>query len=303
MTNRRKSLPPLDTLVFFEAVTRTGGFTAASAELYVSQAAVSKRVRQLEDWLGTELFERGTRSLNATPSGEKLAEPVAMALDYLQTSLDGIKAPKYGSVRIAANSAVSLFWLFPRLKQFAMSDVSCSVETVISDDPAALLSDQSDLAIIYADTPPSGWNGHKLMDEELAPVSSPAGIAQYRSDPSSLVLLDYDRHAPDWINWDMWAKRNPSSALLRLRRTVCRTYGQSIGRALSGEGIALASCKLLQDELASGALAVLDDARLKTGKGYFLVSRPDGAARNDTRDLFHFLSEPNKSSRHGECRL
>jgi DNA-binding transcriptional LysR family regulator len=48
MNKFRKQLPPLDTLIFFEAVMRKGSFTSASSELYVSQAAVSKRIRQLE---------------------------------------------------------------------------------------------------------------------------------------------------------------------------------------------------------------------------------------------------------------
>ena len=159
MERLRKSLPPLDILSFFDAVIRNGSFTAASSELYVSQAAVSKRIRQLEDWLGTTLFERGTRSLATTSAGAKLAEPVAMALDYLTTSLEGIRSPAKPAVRIAANNAVSVFWLFPRIKAFAFSEASCPIETVVSDDPAALLSSGHDLAIIYASAPPEGWKG------------------------------------------------------------------------------------------------------------------------------------------------
>lgn len=123
MDNRRKNLPPLDTLIFFDAVIRAGGFTAASTELYVSQAAVSKRVRQLEDWLGTPLFERGARSLTPTAAGQSLAEPVAMALDYLGASLDGLKSPARPAVRIAANNAVSMFWLFPRLSALGLAEL------------------------------------------------------------------------------------------------------------------------------------------------------------------------------------
>jgi DNA-binding transcriptional LysR family regulator len=84
-------------------------------------------------------------------------------------------------------------------------------------------------------------------------------------------LLEYKRHAPDWINWDVWAKRHTSSPLILLPRVVCQTYGQSIGRAIAGEGIALASCTLLRTELASGALLPLGEERRRTGKGYFLV--------------------------------
>jgi DNA-binding transcriptional LysR family regulator len=290
MDNRRKNLPPLDTLIFFDAVMRAGGFTAASSELYVSQAAVSKRVRQLEDWLGTPLFERGTRSLTPTAAGQSLAEPVAMALDYLGTSLDGLKSPARPAVRIAANNAVSMFWLFPRLKAFTFSATSFPVDTVVTDDPSMLLSPENDLAIIYASAVPDGWVGQRLMEEELAPVTSPAGARQFARDPRCLPLLEYERHAPDWINWNVWAKRQRSSPLLDLPRVVCQTYGQSIGRAIAGEGIALASLTLLHEELASGAIVPLDAIPTSTGNGYFLVTSATGSKQDDVRALTKFLT-------------
>lgn len=151
MDSRRKSLPPLDTLVFFEAALRAGSFSAAASELYVSQAAVSKRIKQLENWLGAELFERGARSLTPTQAGAQLADPVAMALDYLQGALTQVRSPTSPTLRIAANSAVSVFWLFKRLKSFALSPASCPIETIIKDDPRELLSETNDIAIVYAD--------------------------------------------------------------------------------------------------------------------------------------------------------
>lgn len=291
MDRHRKNLPPLDALVFFEAVMRRGGFTAASSELYVSQAAVSKRIRQLEDWLGTPLFERGPRSLTPTPAGVKLSEPVAMALDYLQTSLDSLKSPTRPALRIATNSAVSVFWLFPRIKQFAFSEASCPVETVVSDDPVALLSPDNDLAIIYADAVPEGWHGIKLMDEALAPVMAPSVVAAFQTAPEKQILLDYERYAPDWINWDIWSKRNAGSRLAALPTKVCQTYSQSIGRAIAGEGIALASCTLLHDELASCALVSLEEEHYKTGKGYFLVHRSGRPVPMQVTDFATFLEQ------------
>lgn len=273
MGSRRKSLPPLDTLVFFETALRAGSFSAAAAELYVSQAAVSKRVKQLETWLGAELFERGARSLTPTQAGDQLADPVAMALDYLQSAMNQVRSPTYPTIRIAANSAVSVFWLFKRLKSLALSPASCPIETVIKDDTRDLLSDGNDIAIIYANDVPQSWSGQLLMEEELAAVSSPQGAKRFAENPASLPLLDYHRHAPDWINWDVWEQRKSGSPFCGLPKKMCQNYSHSIGQALEGEGIALASCSLLEDELVSGQLSVLVETPLKTGKGYFLVWR------------------------------
>lgn len=271
MDSRRKSLPPLDTLVFFETASRAGSFSAAASELYVSQAAVSKRIKQLEDWLGDAVFERGARGLALTPTGAKLADPVAMALDYLQNALAEVRSPPASSIRIAANSAVSVFWLFKRLRSFALSPESCPIETVITDDPRELLSEANDIAIIYADAVPQGWSGHLLIKEELAPVASPEGAKRFADTPETMHLLDYRRHAPDWINWEVWQQHIRQSAFHSLPKEMCQNYSHSIGRALAGQGIALASCALLEEELATGQLVVLGDAPMNTGRGYYLV--------------------------------
>ncbi|UWP92004.1 LysR family transcriptional regulator [Aliiroseovarius crassostreae] len=153
MRSLRKSLPPLGTLVFFEAVMRNGGFTAASSELYVSQAAASKRIRQLEEWLGAPLLERGARTLTPTPAAEKLAEPISMALDYINSSLNSVQPQTKLHVRVASNNAVSVFWLLPRNRVFALRDTSCPVESVVSDDPVSLLAAEYDLVITYGSAP------------------------------------------------------------------------------------------------------------------------------------------------------
>lgn len=290
MDSRRKSLPSLDTLVFFEAALRAGSFSAAASELYVSQAAVSKRVKQLENWLGAELFARGPRSLTPTQAGAQLAEPVSMALDYLQGALGQVRSPASPTLRIAANSAVSVFWLFKRLKSFALSPASCPIETVIKDDPRELLSEANDIAIIYAREVPKGWNGTLLMEEELAPVASPEGAQHFADNPAQLPLLDYQRHAPDWINWEIWEQRSTCSPFHGLRKLMCQSYSHSIGQALEGAGIALASCSLLEDELLAGQLSVLVDTPLKTGSGYFLIWQQSDETSAQIDDLISHLT-------------
>lgn len=271
MAMRRKKLPPLDTLVFFEAAVKAGSFSAAAKGLYVSQAAVSKRISQLEEWLGVSLFDRGTRSLTLTNAGETLSEPVTMAFDYLQTAISRVKTPIDPSIRIAANSAVAVFWLFKRLKAFALSPAACPIETVVKDDEMELLTADNDLAIIYSDAVPDGWSGQLLFEEELAPVSAPNIAKAIAHRPEQFALLEYHRRTPSWINWDIWLSKDPMRPFQNNPRTICQSYSNSIGRALAGEGIALASCALLSEEISNGDLQLLTDQPAKTGKGYYLV--------------------------------
>jgi DNA-binding transcriptional LysR family regulator len=84
MKRYRTALPPLDLLIFFEAAHRVGSFTGCAAELNVSQAAVNKRIHQLEKWIGEPLFIRNGKRLAPTQSGEHLYRTVGMALEFLR---------------------------------------------------------------------------------------------------------------------------------------------------------------------------------------------------------------------------
>ena len=270
MTKDRRNLPPLESLVFFNAVMKRGGFSAAAPGLMVSQAAVSKRIRQLEDWLGTPLFDRGARHAAPTETARRLEEPVRLALDYLMSSLDNARAPDGGTLRIAANGAVSMFWLYPRLQAFATSADACNVSVLTADEPNALNAETLDLAVYYGEHPPRGWTGTPLFGETLTPAAAPR-ITAILADTPDLPLLDYPRLAPNWINWDLWLTRKPGATVKDRPRETCRSYGHAIGRALAGEGIALASLPMLDALVEAGKLAPVGSDALTTARQYWLI--------------------------------
>ena len=83
MKSYRKSLPPLDSLLFFNAVANNRSLNNAAEELFATQAAVSKRIQRFEEWLGTSLFSRDGLALQITDAGTSLAAHVVSALDSL----------------------------------------------------------------------------------------------------------------------------------------------------------------------------------------------------------------------------
>ncbi|WP_420407914.1 LysR substrate-binding domain-containing protein [Hoeflea sp.] len=280
MAHYRKQLPPLDLLVFFEAVMRKRSFTHAGEELLVSQAAVSKRIRQLEDWLGTELFERGSHRLEPSATARELDERVRMALDFMAGAVTKARAPGKSVVQLAAMNAIGMFWLQPRLRRFGLSDTACDFNVRLSDDPAVLLSGDNDLAVIYGDGAAPGWTTVHLFDEILAPVAIPE-IADRLSREGLLgdhaaPLLDYERRTPDWIDWRGWAARVDRTLPGPASRIECSSYTHSVGRALAGRGVALGSLPLLDDELSARRLVRLDQPDCVTGRGYWLATPESG---------------------------
>lgn len=83
MKNLRGALPPLTSLVVFEAAARQLNFTKASKELLVTREAVSRQIRLLEDFLGTRLFERNGKSLSLTPAGESFIATLSPSIESI----------------------------------------------------------------------------------------------------------------------------------------------------------------------------------------------------------------------------
>ncbi len=273
MLSYRKSLPPLDTLVFFEAAMRHQNFTEAADELFVTQAAVSKRIRQLETWLGVDLFERSGRKLIPTEAGEYLAEKTGMTLDYLDQALRTVKVPSQPVVRIASVTALATFWLQPKLRSFALSDEACPFNLTSADELGDLLRPEHDLVILHGENRLPGWNAELLFEEEIVPVGTPAVVEEagaFRQNDGQ-VLLNFARMAPNWTDWNVWIQRTGWSEFREWPVLNCASYNQTIGRALKGQGIALGALPLLQDELSSGDLVAMSSRTLSTGKGYYIA--------------------------------
>jgi LysR family glycine cleavage system transcriptional activator len=281
MNKFRRTLPSLDALVFFEAAARLNSFTRAAEELYVTQAAVSKRIRELEARLGLVLFRRHGRMLSLTPEGRRFHQRAGMALEFLEDACRQAAGTDTEVVNLAANSAVSLLWLAPRLKQFGLGESAANVNLATSDRPADTLDSQNDLVVVYGygDTP--GWHSELLFEERLVPVAAPgylesagiaAGLDLDAEGPSiaGLTLLEYERLAPDWINWQLWIEQTGSTAMQHCRVKHCRTYAQAIGAALQGTGLALGSRGLIDDELHAGRLQVVGEREYVSGRGYYL---------------------------------
>ena len=282
MNRFRRTLPSLDALVFFEAAARLNSFSRAAEELYVTQAAVSKRIRELEARLNQALFRRHGRALTLTAEGRRLYQHTGMALEFLVDACRQASGDDTEVVQVAANSAVSLLWLPPRLKRFGLGKNSANVSLSTSDRPGDTLDPNHDLAIVYGygDTP--GWRSELLFAECLVPVAAPGYLESMglpatleldddNRDLARLTLLEYDRLAPDWLNWQSWIERFGNSALARCRIDHCRSYARAIGAALDGDGLALGSRGLVDDELQAGRLRVIGERELVSGRGYYLA--------------------------------
>ena len=137
----RKKLPAINGLVTFEAAARRLSFTEAADELSVTQAAVSRQIKRLEDKLGCQLFLRVRRHLELSVEGERLFQAATMGLGHIATVCDDIRrSTTLEQVTIAATHAFSSFWLMPRIRTFQHQNPDIKVHVVATDNAQELFA-------------------------------------------------------------------------------------------------------------------------------------------------------------------
>lgn len=271
---------PLEAFRVFDAAARFMNFSRAGRELHITQAAVSRRIKGLEDQLGARLFTRRGRNLALTSDGERLFQRVRATLEYLEESLEPFRGGASQIISIAASGSVSHLWLGRKLKDFAKESSAMSVRLLTTDAPAELAAETNDLVILYSTGEHPRWHLSLLMKEVLVPVASPAYLVQRGLTPEALTvdeiagldLIDYERFNANWVSYRQWfarvavaPKRRPAPPRLSFS-----TYVMAVEAAVDGEGVALGSLGLIAEQIASGALVTLGNQSVETGYGYYL---------------------------------
>ena len=145
-----KRLKHLNALRTFESAARHKSYTKAAEELYVSQAAVSQQMRQLEQVLSIKLFIRSGRKMLLTQSGESLYVSTHQALNLLVKGLNSIQTEEVaGDLTITSTQAFCSLWLMPRLYKFSQQHPDINVRILGSNQKEDLQKKHIDLAIRF----------------------------------------------------------------------------------------------------------------------------------------------------------
>lgn len=278
-------LPPLNSLVVFEAAARHLSFTLAAKELNVTQGAISRQIRLLEDYLGKPLFERTTREIHLTATGSQYCETVRDALQQVAHATGEIRHWRGAQqVTVATSTAMASLWLLPRVAEFQRENEEIDLRIIAHDQVKDFSRLDCDLALYYCRTPPKDVQVTTLFSEEVFPVCSPAYLARHpdlRELPqlSGCTWLWLEDPQRDWIGWSEWLQRLGCKALEPRHRININSYSMLIQSALSGQGIALAWSNLVDNYLQTGALVRPVDAVLRTDAQFCLLE-PGGRSSN-----------------------
>lgn len=277
---RIKPLPPLNSLVAFEAAARYLSFTQAAEELNVTQGAISRQIKHLEDYLGRALFIRSKRSLVLTPTGNEYYQSIEPALLSISATTGNIIQWKGDQqVTVFISNAMASFWLFPRFNEFQAANPQVDLRILAVDSIRGVRNSEFDIALFYSRTPPQEFDATPLFSETVFPVCSPSYLQKHPeiSDPHQLsngTLLSLDINE-DWVTWADWFKQsNITPAVGTGRKLNINNYLLVIQAALNGQGLALGWSNLVDDYLASGLLVCPIDLTMKTQSQFYMLQPP-----------------------------
>ncbi|OWK20557.1 hypothetical protein AJ88_28355 [Mesorhizobium amorphae CCBAU 01583] len=263
-------------LISFEVAGRKLSFTKAARELGVTQAAVSRQIKMLEDFLGLQLFVRAYRSVVLTEDGDRLLQAVVTGLEHLDSTIKELQsqnAPR--PLVIGTTSAFSTYWLMPRIARFRKEHSDIELRLAVDDRNVDLKASGLDLSIRYGQGNWANLVSHRLFGSTFEPICSPQywGGRPTITDPADLLresLLDHD--IPVDVSWRTWFKVHGLEMPRNCRPFTMDLYPNLVEAVLSGQGIALLGRPLIDEMRESGAMInpTIFDAKMLPG-GYHLV--------------------------------
>jgi DNA-binding transcriptional LysR family regulator len=292
-------MPSLDFLKGFEAAGRRLSFTLAAQELFVTQSALSRQIRALEDALGVALFERRHRALALTPPGAAFHRDVTDVLDALASAADRARgATRAPGLTLSTTVSFASLWIIPRLATFRARRPDVEVYVSADDRIVDLARGDVDIVVRYLPEAAAPPQALRLFGERMTPVASAAvanGASPLRSpaDLTQHVLLhldDPDGRTP-WLDWRSWLASNGQPGLKPAGSLRFRIYDQVVQAAVGGQGVALGRLPMIGEHLRDGRLVAPFARKYDSARGYFAVTAPRAAEREDVAAFLAWLAD------------
>ena len=294
----RNVIPSLDLLQGFEAAARHLSFTKAGEELFLTQSAVSRQIKELEDQLGVPLFHRRHRALALTDAGQQFYAAAAQVLTTMRSATSRLKAQSgRRPLSVTTTHSFAALWLIPRLAGFTRThpgvDVRITADTRVQD----LDRDGLDLAIRHGPPSLAGPHAVRLFGERVLPVCSPKLLKKNPlREPADLknhCLLVYDdpeaRHP--WLHWKSWLEVAGIPDLRPVATLSFSGFEQIIPAAVAGHGVALGRSPLVKDLLATKELVAPFKTSADPARAYFAITAQSAAGRPEVAGFVEWLKE------------
>lgn len=281
-------LPALHDLIAFDAAARHMSFLKASEELAITQSAVSHRIKSLEELLGVALFIRVNRNIALTTFGETYLAQVRDILARLASATGALAPARRRRLNVSAAPALGARWLVARLAGFQRAHPDVDLAVSSSYDLEVIRRGEVDVGIRYGAEDAPGLATHKLFQETLFPVASPAYLAGLGTlaDPADLERATLLRHPQ--LSWQSWFGAAGVAPEPAPRGPLYEDAMLMYEAAIAGQGVALILATLYHSYRVAGSLVKPFDLEVPD-KAYTVVHANAAAPAETVRQFVDWL--------------
>jgi DNA-binding transcriptional LysR family regulator len=277
----RRQLPTMISLSCFAAFARNMSVTRAAEELNLTQSAVSRQIKNLEEMLGCPLVEKVRQRLLLTDQGREYVQEVSLLLDQLEAATHRVRSSHSGHLRVGAEPSFTTRWLLPRLREYAR--LHPEVELEIMNDLRRLYDRHEgyDVGILYGDGDWPEFDARYLMAGDMVAVCVPELLERFGPIVQHRDILRYPL-----IHHTSLTELTKSSTQLWLSRAglsakeIDALPGQRLEHfqfvldaALHGLGVTVLPRFFVEREVEDGSLVIASREPLVCGSYYVVVPR------------------------------
>src|SRR5574343_27962 len=259
----------------FVKVVETGSMAEAARRLDCTRAQISKQIADLERQFGARLFERSTRKLALTPSGEVFHQHALRALDAVastEIAVRNLGDTPSGLLRISASITFGRLYIAPLLPRITDQYPELDCELILTDQLVDLVDDNIDLALRHTKAPPDEAVAKRLVTLSRVLCATPAYLAAHGcpEHPSELAwhpCFGYLQATPS-NTLDLLGQQGEQISVPLASRFRFNNLDCILDAVLAGHGIAILPTYLAGPEIQRGRLqTMLDDYEPLTGFG------------------------------------
>jgi LysR family glycine cleavage system transcriptional activator len=295
MTNHR--LPPLNSLKAFEAVVRHMSFTQAANELYVTPAALSYQIKQLETVLGIKLFNRLNRAIELTDQAKLIYPGIQQAFEQLNASMRLLERHNSSNVLVvSAGPAFTAKWLAPRLYRFLALHPHIDARISASLALTNLKTDDVDVAIRFGRGEYPECCAVKLFDDYVTPMCSPQFLAAHEGlnleTLCAQTLIHDDTHTTNKFTiacWKDWFKSVNLAYKPQRKALRFNVADHALNAAVSGAGVVLGRKALAQNDLDADRLVMPFEKKIKVDFSFYALSLKERANEKSIKAFRNWL--------------
>ena len=284
-------IPHFQNLYSFYQSAELGSFKDAAVLMYISSAAVSQQIRQLEDQLEVKLFERQHRKIVLTEEGKVLHQYARQGFSILQEGIHQISLDvNPNSLALSALPSFAQHWLVPRLGDFCELFPDLTVLMTPKNALIDFSKEQVDLCIRFGLGKYEGIQSEFLMSDHLYPVCHPLYLKEHAittlEDMNNVRLIEDAR--PD-MSWEQWLKITGTNMNLAIPSVKYQGAHMVIEGALAVQGIALVRHSLAWKYIQQGMLVKIGDVEVRSSYSYWLCAPPAYFKREKVINFAHWI--------------